>query len=155
MTYEYEIRLERRFAQQIKCILGLYFIGQDAEMDKNQATDFLTFTINNIKVACRLRTYDYYLKYPNEFTVRSELHSGNKTELQKIREGLVDYILYGFVDWEEKRIIKYFIGDLKIFRLKEDIIPFKEKINKDDHPNKFRCYNLSDLPDNFILKTYH
>ena len=32
MTYEYEIRLERRFAQQIKCILGLYFIGQDAEM---------------------------------------------------------------------------------------------------------------------------
>ena len=152
--YDNGIRLERKFAKEIKCILGLVFIGQDAEMDRNQATDFLTFTIKNIKVACRLRTYNYYLKYPDEFTIRSELYSGNKTELQKIREELVDYIFYGFVDENENKIIRYFIGDLDIFRKYEQTIKYEKQINKDARPNKFRAYKINHFPRIFIIKEY-
>ena len=154
-NYETNIRLERRFAKIIKQILGLQFIGQDPVMDKEQGTDFLTFSIQPIKVGVRLRTKGYYDKYKNQFTIRWSLFSGGKTEIHKIREGLVDYILYGFVDEEEKNIIQYFIGDLNIFRdWEQGMIPDVYQ-NKDARPTKLAVYNIDTFPKEFIIKFYN
>lgn len=155
-SYENNIRLERKFTKEIKCILGLCFIGQDPIMDKYYGTDFLVFRIEPIKVGVRLRTFQYYKnkRYREQFTIRYKLDSGNRTEIDKIREGLVDYILYGFVDKREEKIIHYFIGDLGVFRKYEKELRAELRLNKDKNPSTLAAYNLKDFPLSFVVKAY-
>lgn len=156
-TYDFNIRLERKFAKQIKAILGMQFIGQNPVMDREQATDFMILSMYPIKVACRLRTYKFYLnpEYRNEFTIRCNLYSGNETELDKIRKGFADYIFYGFVDEKEEKMIKYFIGNLDIFRDYEGGMKFKVFENKDKNPSKLAVYKISQFPKEFIIKSFN
>lgn len=143
--------LEEKFENSAKMILGLYFIGRDIEKDLKEGTDFLTFTIKPFKSAFRLRRFYAFLSWPNQFTIRWSLPSGHKTEHQKIMEGYVDYILYGFIDNKEEKVIKYFIGDLNVFR---EINPKPIGIFDNDPPDsKLAVYKLSQLPPEFILKT--
>ena len=67
-------------------------------------------------------------------------------------EGLVDFILYGFIDEPEKRIIEYFIGDLSVFR-SFDPKPFSIKPNN-PHDSDLAIFRLRDLPSEFVIKTY-
>ena len=154
MSYENNIRLERKFANEIKAILGLQFIGQDPIMDKQQGTDFLVFSIAPIKVGLRLRTYRYYQnpEYRNQFTIRFKLASGAKTEYQKIKEGLVQYILYGFVDETETKMVQYFIGDLSVFNEYEAGMKTEIHQNKDKNPSWLKAYYIKDFPKEFIIK---
>lgn len=152
--YKKDIKLEKKFSEQIKSILGNYFFSQNVEYDQKYATDFAIFTIPNreIRVGIRLRRYKYFLKYSEQFTIRWERPSGVNTEIHKIRKGLVNYILYGFINEEENDIIQYFIGNLDVFRSYEskpvriyDNIPFDSKL---------AVYNISQFPSEFILY-YH
>lgn len=153
LGYDNDIRLEMKFARQIKGILGMYFIRQDVEADTMEATDFLIFHIKPIKVAARLRTFAYLERYPDEFTIRYSRPSGVPTEIHKIRQGLVDYLFYGFVNDTEDKIIKYFIGDLGIFRNQEPKpIVIKRNI---DRSSELAAYSLKSLPKLFILKQYY
>ncbi len=152
--YDKNIYLENRFAGQIKQILGLHFIRQDVYADRHEGTDFLTMTISPFKVGCRLRRYNYYIKkgYSNQFTIRWFLPSGNDTEIHKIRKGLVDYIIYGFVDKKEENIIQYFIGDLGIFRnCKPEPFGIYENRPPDSH---LAAFLIGSLPADFIQKAY-
>jgi hypothetical protein len=136
----------------IKAILGNYFFQKDVTQDLEQGTDFLIFIIKPIKVGVRLRRYPYLLKYPKEFTIRYKRPSGVKTEYQKIKEGYVDYILYGFLNSDGSRIIQYFIGDLEVFRW-VDPAPLFIKPNI-PYDSDFAVYSLDQFPDNFIKKFY-
>jgi len=153
MTYETQIRLERKFANQIKAVIGMTFIGQDPVADKEQATDFLVLDLNPIKVACRLRTYRYYEGFKDEFTIRSSLPTGNDTELQKIRKGFCDYMFYGFVDPEEKKIIKYTIIDLDVFRDQEQGMMFEHCTNGGMDSDFIAC-RYSQFPANLVVKQW-
>jgi len=119
MGYATDIGLELRFTKTIKGILGNCFIVQDPQHDRQEGTDFEIFTVQPFKVGVRLRRFAYLDRYGNEFTLRWSRPSGVPTEIDKVRSGLVDYILYGFVDAEERHILQYFIGDLNVFRANE------------------------------------
>lgn len=155
-NYENNIRLENKFAEQIKMILGRLFIGKDVGKDKTEATDFLVLRINPFTVACRLRTYSYYLnpKFRNQFTIRCQLASGNKTELDKIRKGFGDYMFYGFVDEQESKIIKYWILNLDVFRDYEGGMVPEVRQNKDKNPTELAAYYIPLFPPNFVIKHY-
>lgn len=153
-VYEKNISLEKTFAECVKAILGRYFFTQDVKYDQQYATDFVIFKIpdKEISVGLRLRRYQYFLKYPLQFTIRWSLPSGVKTEIHKIREGLVNYILYGFVDEQEKKLLQYFIADLDVFRLHEPTpIGIFNNIPPD---SKLAAYNVTQFPKEFILKWY-
>lgn len=152
--YKKDIRLERKFTPEIKQILGDVFITQDSVLDKEQATDFLIFTVNISKVAARLRTYKHYLKPDrrDEFTIRYTRPSGALTEIDKIRKGLVGYIFYGFVNEEEKRILQWFIGDFEIFR-KNEPKPYAIYSNK-PRDSDLAVYKLNQFPESFIIASY-
>lgn len=143
------IGLEHKFTKLIKGILGNQFIGQDPIKDVENGTDFLLLKAEPFTIGARLRRYEYF-KYKDEFTIRWELPTGNRTEIDKINDGLVDYILYGFVDREEKKIIQYFIGDLNIFR-QANILPIAVKPNN-PRDSDLAIYKLNHFPNNFILK---
>lgn len=154
--YEKNITLERKFSRTIKAILGNQFIIQDPILDQYEGTDFAIMTVKPFKIGIRLRRYHYYQydngRYRQEFTIRWELPSGNETEIHKIINGLVDYILYGFVDKKEKKIIQYFIGDLNVFRLAE-LKPYDIKKNK-PFDSYLAIYRLCDIPEDFIIKSW-
>lgn len=150
--YETDIVLEHRFAKVIKAILGNYFIGQDPIHDKKRGTDFEIFSVEPFTVGVRLRRYTYLAWAGNEFTLRWSRPSGVPTEIHKIRAGYVDYILYGFVDAEQKKIEQYFLGDLRIFRENE---PRPIGVYPNNPPDsELAAYSLDNMPSGFILKMW-
>ena len=151
MGYETDIGLERKHAKMIKAILGTVFITQDEIADKHRGTDFAVFTVTPFTVGVRLRRYRY-LSFADEFTIRWTRPSGVLTEIDKIRQGLVDYILYGFVDETEKSIIRWFVGDLGVFR-KLDPVP--HVILENDPPDsQLAAYKIAQFPSNFVVKQW-
>jgi hypothetical protein len=150
-TYEGNIYLEHRFAEQIKMILGRQFIIQDPVLDRQEGTDFAICILSPIRVACRLRRYEYYLKYPDDFTIRWSLPSGQPTEIDKIRRGFVNYLLYGFVDRQEAKIISYFIATLEKYRT----WPNPKWIKVNNPPDsKLAIYSLTQFPPSFVIKRW-
>lgn len=149
MGYKDDLRLELKFARQIKMILGGQFIRQDVVADMKQATDFLIFTIHPIRVGARLRAYKYLSGYGNQFTIRWSRPSGVPTEIHKIREGLVDFLFYGFVNETETNLVRYFIADLHVFASCEPS-PLEIKPNR-DKSSSLAAYALSQFPDSFII----
>lgn len=151
-SYQKDLQLEKIHSGTIKSILGNYFISQDVYQDQTQGTDFLTFTMQPFKIGVRLRrkcqNYEYY---KHEFTLRWSRPSGVETEIHKIRKSLVQYILYGFVDELEKKIIRYFIGDLKVFNAHS---PTPRIFPNNPRDSDLAVYKIADFPKNFILKHY-
>jgi hypothetical protein len=170
-NFQTDIELEHKFSQRIKTVLGNQFITQDRTEDLKKGTDFLLPThrgkkdgdflileMRPFRVGCRLRRsinpktkFRYYPTYKNEFTIRWKRPSGVKTEIHKINEGLVDYILYGFVDEKEEKLVQYFIGDLEVFRNTQ-----ATPIIKPNRPldSWLAAYRLNQFPERFILKWY-
>jgi hypothetical protein len=83
-----------------------------------EATDFFMLHGKNMKVACRIRTPGFDVRYPWDFTVRSELDGGTKTELAKIKEGMGDWFFYAHAEHKNPpiRLHRYFLIDLHHFR---------------------------------------
>ena len=152
-NYIKDKQLETKFSKIIKGILGNQFIVHDIKMDETEGTDFLMFRANPFKIAVRLRRYNAFLRYRNEFTIRYSRPSRVKTELQKIMEGLVDYLFYGFIDEQEKNIIQYFIGDLRVFR-NINIQP-KAILSNNPRDSDLAIYGLEQFPSSFIIKRYN
>jgi len=153
-NFNKDFDIETRFTRQIKAILGNYFFRKEVVADLHEGTDFLVYEAGRVRVAVRLRRYSYWKnpRFRDEFTIRHSRPSGIKTEIHKIREGLVDYMLYGFIDEQEQRIIGYFISNLAIFRVCD---PEPLMVNENsDGSSQFAVYGISQFPDDFILKRY-
>lgn len=144
------------FLPEIKSILGQNFIGEIKEEDCFHNTDLIVLKMEVIRFACRVRRFEYFDKFHNEFTFRSKLPSGNKTELNKIIEGWGDFFFYGFADYYNEKLHHWIIADLKVFRswfsdcLARKNYKWAKKENK-DNSSSFLVFNLNDLPKNFIL----
>jgi hypothetical protein len=152
MGYETDIGLERQFTVVIKAILGNCFIDQDPIHDKREGADFETFTVRPFRVAVRLRRHCYLARYGNEFTLRWSRPSGVPTEIHKVRNGLVDFILYGFVDAAQAHIVQWFLGDLAVFR-ERDPKPIAV-LQNNPHDSDLAAFRLSDLPAGFVVRSW-
>lgn len=146
------------YLNEIKQILGLYLIGEPPiEEDAERNTDLMVLKMDAVRVACRVRT-NWYLNernYKNEFTVRSNRHSGTKTELRKIIEGWGDYLFYGFGDEQCKKLEHWHLLDLKVFRSSFYNMVYKgeipEQIQNKDGSSSFMPFQINDFPGNIII----
>ena len=148
-NFEKDKRLELKFDKQIKAVLGNYFITKDTNADLYEATDFLIYNVKNFKVGVRLRRFSYLKDYGNEFTIRWSRPSKVKTEIDKIKEGLVDFMLYGFIDEREENIIQYVLLDLK--PLREELVQPKGIFLNNPPDSELAAFSLKDYPKNCIL----
>jgi len=115
--------------------------------------------LDGIRVGVRIRTFEnYYFRYNyrNEFTVRSDLPSGTKTELAKILEGWGDYFFYGFGDTGGK-LPAWVLLNLTVFRswfhdyvATNGVEPGVEIPNKDGS-SAFRAFTLGDCPESMTI----
>jgi len=153
-------RWSDQFLTEIKRILGEYLIDEPPiEEDMEHNTDLIVLRMDSVRVGCRVRRYEYFLKYQNEFTLRSNRPHGSKTELTKIIEGWGDYFFYGFSDDVGKQLIAWHLFDLKIFRLWFNRELLKRnagqvpgiEVQNHDGSSSFRVFKIQDLPKAFVV----
>ena len=147
------------FIPEITKILGPYLIREPPiEEDQERNTDLIVLKMDSVRIACRVRKFEYLNRYPNEFTIREGRPSGIKTELTKIIEGWGDYLFYGFSDEKEKQLAKWNIINLNIFRLwfnrmlviDNGKVPGIGKKNV-DNSSSFRSFNITMMPEDLIF----
>jgi len=152
-----------RFIPEITRHLGQALITEPPVIeDQMRNSDLMIFSMDAVRVACRIRKNSYLKAYGGEFTLRAGRPSGTKTELTKVIEGWGSHIFYGFSDEQEKYLQQWFLGDLNLFRgwftrqlvgLDKGQVPGIAKNNKDNSSN-FAAYRLSKMPDGFIIASH-
>ena len=151
-------RWSDKFLPEIKSILGTHLIAEPpVEEDQERNTDLMVLRMDAIRVGCRIRRADkYFAKYAKEFTIRTARPKGTKTELAKIIEGWGDYFFYGFGDDKTGKLVRWGLGDLRVFRLlfnsqivkNNGRLPGIEKSNRDGSSD-FRAFSWEKLPAAF------
>lgn len=148
-----------RFMPEIKRILGETFICEaPEEEDQLRNTDLIILKMDGLRFACRMRKYEYFLKYPNDITIRNGTAYNNVTELTKIIKGYGDYFFYGFSNSEETEIISYKIINLSELRLWLSRNFFNgthlwsQMYNADG--TKFLAINTTNFDKHIIIKYY-
>lgn len=147
MTYSADRDIEDKKAGLIRKVLAKHFITKIEKADLEEGQDFGIYHLKPFNVGVRLRRFQYFKPYSREFTIRWSRPSGAKTEIDKIREGLVNYILYGFLDEKEQNVIQYFIGDLKYFK---NIEPYRVYPNK-SLDSELAVFKFSQFPRKFFV----
>lgn len=161
-------RWSDRFLPEIKSILGQHLISEPAiQEDMYHNTDLVVLKLEAVRVGCRIRRPfnskgDYvYPKYKDEFTIRSDRPSGNKTELAKIIEGWGNFFFYGWADDDEKCLQLWHLCDLNVFRLSFNYYLVKNQgtimgntfknIDKGESSSEFRVFRFDQFPASFIV----
>ena len=146
------------FLPEIKQILGLYLIGEaNQEEDCKHNTDLIVLNMAAVRIACRVRRVGFLSRFQDEFTIRSRISYGGKTEITKIIEGWGDYFFYGH-DGGNGKLAAWYLCSLHVFRLwftreivkHNGLVPGKEKTNTDGS-SSFRAFSFFDLPENFVV----
>jgi len=108
--------------------------------DRQEATDYV-IELTGGKVGCRIRRCEYYRRFA-DFTLRSSRPSGQKTEIEKLREGWGDWYLYG---WEcDGSLIDWKLIDLDVFRQTLIERPNGRRSNT-DHSSDFWYWTFDSL----------
>lgn len=115
-TYDVNRTWSDQYLPQVKSIISehLISVAPDA-LDQKQATDLLTLDAKDRRIAVRVRRPGYGERYPYDFTLRSGLPSGAKTELAKIVEGYGDWLMYAHAD-AHGGLAGWWLIDLRAFR---------------------------------------
>ena len=154
MKWHDDKRWSDRFLLEIKRILGEHLISEPSiEEDAERNTDLIVLKLDAVRIACRVRKYEYMAKYGDEFTIREGRPSGAKTEMTKIIEGWGNYFFYGFSNASETRLAQWILGDLNAFRLfinrslarNKGVMPGQQNHNGDGS-SWFRGFKYAQIP---------
>jgi hypothetical protein len=106
------------------------------ERDKNEATD-LVLKLTGGDIAVRIRQFKYSYKYDKsplafDWSIRFRSKYGNKTEIDKLREGYAKWYFFGIVNEGETSLFDYCIIDMDKVRS----INLLDESNWQLNPNK-------------------
>lgn len=155
MTYRAQRRWADALLPEISRLLAAVFVCPAPDYrDMHEATDLMVLTVRPFDVACRVRKFHYWTRpqWRQEFTIRSSLPSGAKTEWDKITEGWGDFMFYGFADESGTRLHEARILNLNVFRAAHirGTVPFLPVPNEDG--TEGRAYSLASFPSDLIFK---
>lgn len=154
-NYKYQRFVSDTFNPQIIEILKSAFGTDDVTVaplfaDCNLGADFIVKKNNRKKeqfsIAARIRNFEYLLKYPDDFTIRAD------TEISKIRSGLSDYMIYGFADPFNTKIISYRILDLDLFRKSDKAYDGRLPIQNNDNGYNLLVFNVNEFETDLVIE---
>lgn len=121
-----------KFIPQLQMICGmLMFRVSSVADDTMRNTDLIVLTTDSQKrIACRVRRYSYFERYPHDVTIRT-VNKNHKTEFQKIIEGWGDLMIYAFSSKDESSIMVYYVIDLNSLRYNISRMKFVRHCNRD------------------------
>jgi hypothetical protein len=145
----------------VQAIAGTQFMVEAPyEDDAKRNTDLIVLQSGGIRLAVRLRSQQYWHRYPGEFTIRYSRPMGTLTEFDKIIDGWGDYFFYGFRHRNPPRLIAWGILDLTAFRNfakehrdKHGKWPGCEKGNR-DQSSSFLAFQWSEIPLGAIIASW-
>lgn len=158
MPFRDDFDWQRRLIPQVKQVLAQYLIVEAPfEEDAEHNTDLtIVLKVEAVRIACRIRSFEFVKRFPDDFTIRTVRHSGNKTELAKVIEGWGDFNFYAFANEQKDDIVAWTLGDLKVFRLW-----YNRQLYEGNHPgfrgkntdgsSDFIAFNVNELPDEFVV----
>ena len=115
--FDADFAFSQRFIPAMTRILADHLIVQSTiTQDRREATDLVILQCDGFRIACRVRRHKRRARYGHQFTIRTDRPSGARTELQKVLAGWGDYLIYGFVDVDERTFDHWLLGDLDVFR---------------------------------------
>lgn len=161
-NWEKDKKWSDKFIPEIKQVLSDVFIDAAPEYeDQRHNTDLMVLMFNPVRIACRIRTYQYYINYPNDITIRKDRPSNADTEMVKLMSGYGDYMFYGFSNKSEDALCAWKLIDLKKFRLwvytalltNNGITPGTIK-NNNDGSSSFYAFDTKLMGSDVILKKY-
>ena len=118
MSYSKRREWSDRFIPAIKRIVGPHLLEPSSfKVDTQQAADLVVLTGRNLTIGARVRNPGFAERYPWQFTLRAELASGARTEIQKIIDRWGDWFLYSHaISDTPPEIGRWMIVDLHSFR---------------------------------------
>lgn len=117
MSYEVNRAWSDRFIPRLKYLIGPQLLEVSSfDVDTQQAADLVVMRAKDQMIAARVRRHGYAERYPYEFTVRSALDSGAKTELSKMVDGFGDWMFYGHASADDQDIERWWLIDLHAWR---------------------------------------
>ena len=139
-----------KFLDQLKMVSGLLLFRVSSKVDDTtKNTDLIVLVTDTQKrIACRVRRYAYFERYPNDVTIRSA-NNGHKTEFEKIMEGWGDYLIYAFANQAEDSLEAYRIINLNAFRSNHAKIALQKRVNGDG--TEFVTFNINQLPRGVLV----
>ena len=148
-----------QFVPEIKRVLGECLIDAGTtEEDQSQNTDLITMRLpGNLRIACRIRKYEYLKAYSDEFTLRCSVPSGVETEIDKLLAGWGDYLFYGFAGASQQHLAAWLIGDLHVFRrwIHGYVQQFGdwpgELQTNGDGSSRFMAFGIDDIDPAFVV----
>lgn len=143
-------RWSDKFIQKLQMVAGL-LITSPAPMidDAFKNTDMIVLAARGVRIACRVRRYEFYKSYPYDFTIRSARDTGTKTELSKILEGWGDYLIYGFSNQSETNLEAWRVIDLDAFRNKFQSLARSTLSNGDG--THFLAFDVRKMPAGIVV----
>lgn len=161
LDWEADKRWSDQFIPEIKSILGQHLIGEaPKEEDALRNTDLIVLSMAPMRIACRVRTPEFYRRHPNDVTIRSERHSGRRTELVKVvDDGFGDYMLYGhgtnLIDGSAslRAWVLLKLCEFRAYYVEERSRGWQPGILKSngDGSSDFRCFPVYCLPSSCIV----
>jgi hypothetical protein len=158
---ERDFDYQRRFIPAMKRIIAEHLLVEaPAEEDALRNSDLIVLGLpNQLRVACRVRKYEYLARYGDEFTLRASRGSGVQTELQKVLNGWGTHLLYGFAAPDESaELVQWVLGDLDVFRgwywdecLARDFEPPGIRRLNQDGSSTFLAFRIGELPPEFVV----
>lgn len=153
MTYLINRAWSDRFIPTIRSIVGPHLLTPaPLDVDANEATDLIVLSARDMRIAARIRRCGYATKYANEFTIRSRLANGHKTELAKLVDGFGDWMFYGHAaDDSTTNLARWMLIDLHAWRAGLIRDRYKHKIRCDEKDNRdgtyFVFFDACSFPD--------
>lgn len=152
-----------QFIDQTRSIIGTLLVeGATFKLDTQESTDLLV--VQSIQNGSRggrpIKAFATRLRRPNvfrgrsprsgapwafQFTIRSRLDSGAVTELAKLKQGFVDWYLYGHV--EQFTIRHWMVLDIDVFRAFADSSAIKTETVRNDDGTEGIAYDIRSFPD--------
>lgn len=146
-SYEEDRIVSDNYKEQIRLIIkqcapNLIDISVSSEEeDNNRATDYI-IVVKGTTIGCRIRKGIGFFERFHDFTIRTSRPSGSKTELEKIKDGIPRWYLYGWGDGTT--IPTWIFVDMDVFRENViDIPDIKDRQNYDG--TKFNGYDIDTL----------
>ena len=114
--------LEKYHLKQIRDIIANTYYKLPIKLQLSLSTteedtkeSFDVVVNSKLKISVRLRKWRYFLGH-KDFTIRSKTKHGNKTEIDKLKEGYGQFYLYGWLDDKEEYIKQWVMVDINKFR---------------------------------------
>lgn len=127
----------------------LKFEPSTPEQDRKEGYDAI-LNFKGVHFPVRIREYDYHKQF-HDFTIRSKVSSGLKTELAKLKEGGEGYYFYGYKTKDGTNLQYYYLLDINHF-VSSGVIdnPTGKSIENPDG-SQFNSYDLGHLDIHDII----